>query len=85
MECPRAFSGNLCTITLFFCVKDRPAFNCHRALIPTQVPFHLFFYMDPLTYYGGPGCYLRVSNIPHGEDVTTFTTAWSRCKIAILG
>ena len=24
MECPRAFSGNLCTGTLFFCVKDPP-------------------------------------------------------------
>ena len=39
-------------------------------------PFHFFFYMDPPTNYGGPWCYLQVSQIgPTNEDLAVFGPA----------
>ena len=51
------------------------------ASIWTLVPFHVFFYMDPLPDGGGHLCYLQVSTIgpptgPTREDLAVFRLDW---------
>ena len=44
-------------------VKIWLAYSCHCALIRTRSLSTFFFYMDPLTNEGGPGCYLHLCKI----------------------